>query len=215
MEDLPLVAAGREIPHALDRIRRYCGLPWSGGQPETWAWQFYDVLEAGDPTHVSRTDVLAAAALHPGLSRDDLAYFHEQTAHVDRWVASLPTDLMLADAPDEIVEHLVALPAALPGPSLTLLTKVLHRKRPHLVPLLDRHIIDWYRPLTGQRAVTSAWGPVLLAMRDDLSRHEAGRTLTATVSIIERELASRLSDGRHLTMSWLRAIDIAVWMGSR
>lgn len=47
MEDLPFVAAGREVPRALDRVRRYCGLPWSGGPPETWAWQFYDALGVG------------------------------------------------------------------------------------------------------------------------------------------------------------------------
>lgn len=215
MQDLPFVAAGREVPRALDRIRRYCGLPWSGGLPETWAWQFYDALGSDDPTHVSRTDVLAAAALHPGLSREDLAFFHEQTARVDRWLAALPAEMLLADAPDEIVEHLVALPAVLTGPSLTLLTKVLHRKRPHLVPLLDRHVIDWYRPVTGQRAVTNAWGPVLSAMRDDLSGHEARRTMTATVSTIERELCSSLGESSRPTLSWLRAIDIAVWMGSR
>jgi len=215
MQDLPFVAAGREVPRALDRIRRYCGLPWSGGPPETWAWQFYDVLGSDDPMHVSRTDVLVAAALHPGLSRDDLAFFHEQTAQIDRWVAALPTGLLLADASDEIVELLVALPAALPGPPLTLLTKVLHRKRPHLIPLLDRHVIDWYRPVTGQRAVTNAWEPVLLAMRDDLSERESRRTAAAMVSTIERELCSSLGDGQRSTLSWLRALDIAVWMGSR
>lgn len=46
MNDLPIVAAGREIPDGLDRIRRYCGLSWSGGEPETWAWRYYDVIPA-------------------------------------------------------------------------------------------------------------------------------------------------------------------------
>lgn len=215
MHDLPIVVAGIEVPLALDRIRRYCGLPWSGGPSETWAWQFYDALESGDPTHVGKIDVLAAASLHPGLSRHDLAYFHEQADQVDGWLSWLPTDGMLADASDGIVEHLVSLPAALPGPSLTLLTKVLHRKRPHLIPLLDRHVIDWYRPVTGQRAVVNAWGPMVLAMRDDLSGPQAHPTMTAAVSMVEQALRSATDAERHPTLSWIRAIDIAIWMGSR
>jgi hypothetical protein len=37
MNDLPIVVAGRTIPDGVDRVRRYCGLPWSGGTGETWA----------------------------------------------------------------------------------------------------------------------------------------------------------------------------------
>ncbi len=56
IDDLPIVAAGREIPDALDRIRRYCGLRWSGGPPETWAWPYFDTVTSalyrGHPSHV-------------------------------------------------------------------------------------------------------------------------------------------------------------------
>ena len=44
MQELEIVAAGREIPDALDNIRHYCGLAWSGGPPETWAWDYYDAV---------------------------------------------------------------------------------------------------------------------------------------------------------------------------
>ena len=73
-EDLSIVAGGRELPDALDRIRRYCGLPWSGGAPETWAWHFDDEVPTADDDDVIPTDVLCASSLHPGLSRADLAF---------------------------------------------------------------------------------------------------------------------------------------------
>jgi hypothetical protein len=215
MEDLPLVAAGRQVPHAIDRIRRYCGLSWSGGSPETWAWQFYDTVDMGDPDRLEKVDVLAAGALHPGLARGDLVYFHERAGQVDRWLSSLPADLKLSDASDEVVEHVASLPVALPDTPLSLLTKVLHRKRPHLVPLLDRHVIDWYRPVTGQRAAVDAWGPLVRAMRNDLAESHVRLTMSIAVNGIEQELWPERDPETRPRLSWIRAVDIAIWMGTR
>ena len=46
---------------------------------------------------------------------------------------------------------------------------MLHRKRPRLLPLFDRAVVDWYRPVTGQRAAATAWAPLLAALREDLA----------------------------------------------
>jgi hypothetical protein len=35
--------------------------------------------------------------------------------------------------------------------------------------LLDRHIVDHYRPITGERRPTSAWPGVVRGIRDDLA----------------------------------------------
>jgi len=37
-----LVLAGHRHPRALDDIRRFCGLEWSGGGPEIWAFRYYE-----------------------------------------------------------------------------------------------------------------------------------------------------------------------------
>ncbi len=213
-DDLPIVAAGREVPSALDRIRRYCGLPWSGGGPETWAWPFYDEVPTEHDDVVSPTDVVCAAALHPGLSRDDLVYFHQHESAVSAWLREVPAGMRLWELSDHAVEHLATMPE-LAAPSLSLLSKVLHRKRPHVIPLLDRHVIDWYRPVTGKRAVAEAWGPLIRTMRAE--EEDEQRRLTTAIAVvgIERELWPDVPVDDRPRLSWLRAADIAIWMGSQ
>ncbi|MBK5221562.1 MAG: hypothetical protein JJE52_01530 [Acidimicrobiia bacterium] len=199
-----LVLAGRPVPRTWDRVRRYCGLEWSGGPPEVWAYGYYDTIST-DPGAVDPLDVLSTAALHPGLSRADLAFFAEQRLEIEAWIAPLPLGLGLADADDATLEHLERLAVWPAAPTLALLSKVLHRKRPELIPLVDRHVVDWYRPVTGERSAPRAWPLLLRAMRHDLADNaQAFDTLgTATVSRLDQ----RMSD--------LRIADIALWMGSR
>jgi len=205
LSEFELRVAGRPVPEIWDRIRRYCGLPWSGGPAETWAYRYYDVIET-DQSVVGAVDVLAAGVLHPGLSRADLSFFHEHSQRLNAWVAEIPAEVTLRDADEDLIGHLELL-ASWPGaPSLSLMTKVLHRKRPQLIPLVDRHIVDCYRPLTGERSAPAAWPGLLRGLRDDLG--ELNALLLAMVNIeLEKEL------GRGLTHT--RLLDIAVWMGSR
>jgi hypothetical protein len=215
MDELPIVAAGRTIPDALDRIRRYCGLAWSGGPPETWAWAYYDGVPTEQDDHVTSVDVLCAAALHPGLGRAELAFFQDRRRDLSAWLAGVPKDSRLWEIPEPIVEHLASLPDSFPDVSISLLSKVLHRKRPHLIPLLDRHVVDWYRPITHKRAMTEAWGPIIRAMRDDELDEKQRLLYAMAFGEIERELWPQDGPDDRPRLSWVRAIDIAIWMGSR
>lgn len=199
-----LVLGGRTVPEPWDRLRRYCGLAWSGGPPETWAFRYYDAVRTdGEP--LSAVDVLATAALHPGLSRQDLSFFHEQRAEVTTWLEELPDDVPLWDASDSTLGRLHELAAWEQAPTLSLLTKVLHRKRPMLIPLIDRHVLDWYRPVTGERTAAASWPRLLIAMGADLVR-EDNRTVFQGM---DRKLREELG----WSVSNLRQLDIIVWMG--
>lgn len=214
MGDLPIVAAGRQIPNALDRIRRYCGLRWSGGGPETWAWAYYDMIPADPDDIVSPVDVVCAGALHPGLSKEDLSFFRDSAAPVSNWLREVPAGLRLCELDDTTVRHLATMPDIAP-PSLSLLSKVLHRKRPHVVPLLDRHIIDWYRPVTGKRTAVEAWPLLIHAMRNEELADERRLTMSIAISGVEQELWPNASSDDRPRLSWLRAADIAIWMASK
>jgi hypothetical protein len=217
MEERDFTVAGRRLPDFLDRIRRYCGLPWSGGPPETWAWLYYDAVPTELDNNVTSVDVLCAAALHPGLTRSDLEFFRDRKADLSEWLAEVPQDPPLWETSEAIVEHLASLPECFPSVSITLLSKVLHRKRPQGIPLLDRHIVDWYRPVTGKRAMVEAWGPIVRAMRAEERDRHGGQHVSLSIDLvrIEGEL-HLLDDSDHRQrLSWIRAIDIAIWMGSR
>lgn len=201
-----VVIAGRPVgwSEALTRVQRYCGLPWDDNPPETWAFRYYDEITT-DPTEIVPEDVTCAAALHPGISRDDLAYFWDHREDLTGWLEPFPVDLHLRSADDAVIAQLAELPVRFPGASLTLLSKVLHRKRPWLIPLIDREIIDWYRPLTGQRRAVDAWEPLLHHLAQDL---QTNRDPLAEFRLVLCML-------HNVTVSDLRTIDIVIWMGAQ
>ena len=199
-----LVVGGQPLDDVTARIRRYCGLAWNGRAPETWAYRYYDMIDS-DPHAIAPVDVLAASSLHPGLSRDDLAWFWDHARELTEWVNGFPTSAALATADDSTVERLGELAELFDGVALSLLTKVVHRKRPHLVPLIDRELIDWFRPATGERRAVSAWQPILRHLRADLAFNAA--QLTDTSAALDAVLGRPLSH--------IRLIDIAIWMGGQ
>ena len=196
-----LVLAGRPIPDALDHVRRYCGLPWSGGPPETWAYRYFDVV-ATDPEVLEPTDVVCAASLHPGISRDDLRFFHDQKAAIEMWLKTVGDDAVIRTADAGTSLHRLL---DFDAPSFTLLTKVLHRKRPHLVPVVDRHVIDRYRPITGQRRPELAWPGLVHAFRSDLDLN----------LLALDEITGEIDAYLDVTPGPLRICDIAIWMEAR
>lgn len=201
-----LTLAGRALPQAEDVVRRYCGLEWPGGPAETWAFPYFDAVASPNPNRVDPSDVTACAALHPGLSRQDLEYFQRGCDPFERWLAGTPTDIDLADAEDELLAHLAALSEHAGPVSLSLLSKVAHRKRPRLVPMLDRAIVDWYRPVTGERG-QRAWSPLLVALRGDLQESSNRHELDRISALVRSALNARVPTP-------LRVLDIAVWMES-
>lgn len=197
-----LVLAGQAVPDAWDRVRRYCGCAWSGGPAEVWAFHYYDAIPSSGQ-RVEPLDVLAAGVLHPGVGRDALAFFHDAAPALEAWVTALPTGTDLPDAGDVVVDHLGTLRDWPDAPALSLLTKVLHRVRPRLIPLLDREILDWYRPLTGERGASAAWPHLVRATAADVS---------ANCETLSR-MADDLLTETGVRVSALRILDIAIWMG--
>jgi hypothetical protein len=204
--DFAVTLAGRRYDHAGDLLRRYCGLPWSSGAAETWAFRYYDLIPSGDPDTVDPLDVVATAALHPQISRADLAWFHDHRTELSYWLRDHPHNERLKTADDSAISDLAGLPGRFDAVPLVLLTKVLHRKRPQLIPLLDRHVIDAYRPITGQRAANPAWRPLLAAMRDDLADAENALLFVVHGQTLSAEAGHDVSD--------LRMLDITVWMSA-
>jgi hypothetical protein len=111
----------------------------------------------------------------------------------------------LADAQPELVDHVERLAELADGVGLSLLSKVMHHKRPGLVPMLDRDIIDWYRPVTGLRGAAS-WRALIIAIRADLAFEPNRRILAEITTDIAEEMAGPAPTP-------LRMLDIAIWMG--
>lgn len=204
LHELTVSLAGRQLSGVWDLVSRYCGLPWSGGDPEVWAFAYYDSRPAGPADEVTAVDVALAGVLQSGLSRTDLAFFVDQRDRISSWLEQAPVDVPLHLLDDNALRCVTEL-ATWDGVGLSLLTKVLHRKRPAAVPLIDRHVIDLYRPVTGERSVVAAYPAIVHAVRSDL----AAGALEPLMMIGNRVHALT---GQRLTP--LRVADIAIWMGA-
>jgi len=208
MSQSELMCGGRPVPDAHDNIRRYCGLAWSSGEPESWAYEYFDTVPTGPGDLPGPPDLLAAAALHPGFGRPEMAFFNDGgAAACERWLAPLPSALDLADADEGVMSHLETLSEISDREWLSILSKVVHHKRPRLVPLFDRAITDWYRPVTGQRGV-AAWPALVRAMHSDLALPDNRSWLAG----VRKELVLELSG---VVPSDLRLMDIGIWMSGR
>lgn len=200
-----LILAGRPIDDGWwGQVFRYCGLPWDDNPAETWAFRYFDAIDS-DPDSLTPADVVCAGALHSGLSRDDLAFFWDHRDELNNWLSRFPHDLTLREANGADIAALATLPTLFSGASLSLVSKVLHRKRPGLIPMIDREIIDRYRPLTGHRRSVDAWSPLLRHLGDDL---RANRERTAEIRVVLNLLHG-------VSVSELRIVDIAIWMGGQ
>lgn len=126
-------------------------------------------------------------------------------------IADLPA-VALQDADDALVDEVAALfgvlddaPYAGRGVRGTILSKVLHRKRPDLVPLYDSRIFEAYTaPGAIERSPHRSWGAsmtlLLRQMRADLQAEAAAFAHLETVAA---------AAGTPLTR--LRILDVLVW----
>ncbi len=71
--------------------------------------------------------------------------------------------------------------------------------------MIDREVIDLYRPLTGQRRAADAWTPLLHHLADDLR--------TNRERLAELRFVLHMLHG--LSVSDLRTADIVIWMGGQ
>ena len=189
-------------------MRRYTGLPWSGGGDETWAWRFFDAVPDSVPDALQPIDVLAATALGAGPSPADLVWFWQQQGEIDAFLQAVPAHAHLESAEERILARVRELPAILiPSTTVTLslLTKVLHRKRPALIPLLDKAVLEQYRHLVPERGSGAAWPHLLDALRADLVLNRQPLA----------QVAAALTPRLPTPPSPLRIIDIIIWMASQ
>jgi hypothetical protein len=180
-------------------VRRYCGLTG-----ETWAYPFFDGVPASP--EVDRVDLLAAGVMHGPIRQVDLEWFVQARSDIQALVKELPQDHELADVGAGAVSALTAGVAQLAGGRpLSLLTKILHRHRPHLVVLDERDIGRRYGSALEGRGRLD-YPRLVTAVREDLRRADVAEALDRI-----RETLS----GLHPLPSRLRVLDIAVWMDAR
>lgn len=144
MADDLVLKSGVAVPDALGRLRRFCA--------EEYA--YYDAIPAGDPDRVEPVDVLATVAVNSFVTNA------AQVRRIHRGLAARCDSVLARIAPEAdlardentlpLVQELLHAAVQVRGVLVPVATKVLHRKRPRLVPMLDTVVIVHYLKALGQ-----------------------------------------------------------------
>lgn len=210
-----LARGTREIFDAGTLLEEYIGPRRRGLR---YAYPYYDGLVTnGDPTTLCTGDLLAPTLLGAPVELDRMKTLTSLLPLLQRGLDALPVHATIMGAGPELLKQVADLYDPLDDPSVedrdvkgSLLAKVLHRKRPALIPLFDSRVRDFYR---GDSAVPPA-------PRGERTFREYMELLIPLIQEDLRDNAEEFArlaalapeDGPPLTP--LRVLDIIVWMSS-
>ncbi|HVF18667.1 MAG TPA: DUF6308 family protein [Mycobacteriales bacterium] len=179
-----------------------------------YAWPSYDELVTNSSPELVDSDLLAPVLMGVHLDLARFTLLRAMLPDLQTALAALPPTA-LQDTDDAGVELVAQCFADLDHPRYaeqrvrgTILSKVLHRKRPDLVPLYDSRIWTAYTatgavPRSGRRTWVEFMTLLCAQMREELRA--------------EREEMNRLvgvAAGAGATLTPLRLLDILVWMSA-
>ena len=176
----------------------------------SWSFPAYDRLVTNGSATLVDGDLLAPVLIGTAVDRDRFLLLRELMPRI-AGVADLPP-VALQDADDDALAQVAALfsvlddaPYAGRGVRGTILSKVLHRKRPDLVPLYDSRIFESYTaPGAIERSSHRSWEAsmtlLLRQMRADL---QAEAEAFDALERVARQAGAELTR--------LRILDVLVW----
>jgi hypothetical protein len=201
MIELP---SGCSIARPLDRMRRFC----------RGEYIYYDSIASTDPDHIEPLDVLATVAVNSFVnSASRIRSVHQGLRNrCDPLLPSLPQHADLVDLVrwSDPLRELLDAAVQVPYVLLPVATKVLHRKRRSLIPMLDNVLLGHYlrSPETGAllAASQSKAKAADVALRTlELFRSDLAATSEELASIQE----ALASEGFPLTP--VRILEVLIW----
>ena len=204
MDTLSLCAGTLQVDHPDQVLLDYVDIR------NGYAYPAYDQLVTNGSAELVDGDLLAPVLIGAHIDEGRFALLREMLPALEA-VADLP-EVALQEADDDHVLCVAGLFGILDEPRYagrgvrgTIVSKVLHRKRPDLVPLYDSRIFEAYTaPGALPRATDRAWADFIFdlcrQMREDLqAEQEAFDQLV------------RLAGDAGADLSRLRILDILVW----
>jgi hypothetical protein len=131
--------SGPVISHPANRMLRFCHEEY----------HYYDALPSGDPDRIEPLDVLATVAVNGFYNANSVTIrgIHRGLASAcNPLLPAIPPDAELLTIDPSITDVATLLHAAIGVPRVLIpvATKVIHRKRPNLIPMLDNVVLAHY-----------------------------------------------------------------------
>ena len=126
---------------------------------EAFRWDWYDGVCTA-PDRIEPVDFAITIAMNSRATAGRMAEFMKIAAAVEERLRQIPRDLHLGDFQDGDkvwvgIQSLFEVACAALGTKLSVASKILHRKRPHLIPILDKVVVDKH------------YWPALVALQED------------------------------------------------
>lgn len=215
IRDMPKIHVGRHeltLADARSIVSTYTSgrdLPTSR-KDTVFAWPYYDGMTTGSgPNELNDGDLLAPALLNADPGIHGFATLQGIRGDLELRLSSVRSDLDLAEATESDIAAVASLFAPLGTDGLfgvrgTILSKVLHRKRPRLVPLYDHKVFKAYRGDRVERAKSRSWADYVTRLVQEMQKD-----LQREPNAWEELLSIPPTGSPALTQ--LRALDILAW----
>jgi Family of unknown function (DUF6308) len=195
------LASGLALADPLDRLLAFCAAEYA----------YYDAIPSSRPNRIDPIDILATVSMNSFVnSAGRVRSVHQGLAAAcEPILADIPVDADLRTFDLGPLQRLLDAACRVRSVLVPVATKVLHRKRRSLIPMLDGVVIGYYRRVgvrvsaaalqDGARAAGAVM-PVLEAFRADLA--SAWDRLT--------QVTLRLA-GSGYQLTPLRALELLIW----
>lgn len=169
-------------------------------------YDYYDGIPSSDPNHISPEDVIVTTAINSNLNAKKIRRVHREISEkCDPILAKIPVDAQLIsdDLDEQTIEDLFREACSVYGALMSVATKILHRKRRELIPILDNGVMEHY---VGKTRVDSQDGGSASVMGMECLQLFR-RDLKATWNDLQGILA-----GNNFGISKVRALEALIWM---
>ncbi|MFD1213554.1 DUF6308 family protein [Arthrobacter sp. GCM10027362] len=209
---IPEILAGDDVDEAVELVRRYYGTLEDGGRPYTGA-RFDDFAGGGAhaavANRITADDLVAVSCLSVHVpARAAVAILDAKAEEIAKLLAEIPADKELADVTDAGFEVLLGpgSPAwqlwdllknkggAKWGIGSTIASKIMARKRPHLIPIWDSVVAG----VVGRPDAGGQWA--------------AWHAVVAGNPALRRNLAVIRDKAGVEDLALLRVMDVVLWM---
>jgi hypothetical protein len=171
-----------------------------------YSYRSYDSVSIPADDTLGEEDLRIANRIGARMSAAEIAGILEHASEMEEALRRIPADVSLADPEDRIpwdaLHQLYSAPSDVSGIGLAKLTKALHKKRPHLIPMLDSVVAGYLRSVD---SIPPGGG---LAAATALTRSYK-RDLDANRETLECVQADLEAHGYALTLC--RILDLYTW----
>lgn len=206
---IQLAGGTEKIESCLEKVKHYCRPIGGGGIA---AFELYDQVQVNEDDELTVCDIWVANGISAGIEHNHVVELWAVRRKIGQLLASIPKKTGLES--DESSGCFASLGALfgkwilLKGWAAARVTKVLHKKRPLLIPPVDSRVMDLYSKLyehEGKRFSPSKANDVIdviQRIRNDIRQEN---------NLLHLQAIQQILESKGIELSIVRIFDIILW----